>query len=291
MSSSFRLAVLAASLTIAVPVVAQTAVEAPQGEPDKAIEGDTPERVALVNACGDHKFEAMVEIDPVKHRSTRVKLCSKPGATDAEWVTTLNAAIAQMEVRTMPPAARDQLIAQLQAEAARFDQLAASKSAAIGLSAIDLGKGSFDDSVAEPEAPFMVTSLPPLPNPKGRATATAATAAKSPAVLVKPIRASIKCLTRGESGKGGSCDYFDKNTVLVLTAIAGLDDGATVRFLRKGEDRGTVEIGSLGVGDMRRIPLPPGICKNISYSKIEIELIAPKTTMAGGRLGPYGLRC
>ena len=79
--------------------------------------------------------------------------------------------------------------------------------------------------------------------------------------------------------------------MLVLTAIAGLDDGATVRFLRKGEDRGTVELGSLGVGDMRRIPLPSGICKNISYSKIEIELIAPTTTMAGGRLGPYGLRC
>ena len=286
MSSLFRFAVLAAALAIAHPALAQSAVEPPPGAPDKAVEGDTPERVALVNACGDHKFEAMVEIDPVKHRSTRVKLCSKPGSTDAEWVKTLNAAIAQMELRTMPAAARDQLIAQLQTEAAKYDQLAASKSAIIGSSAIDLGKGSFSDPGNDPQVPFAVTSLPPLPNPKGRATL-----AKAPALLAKPIRVSIKCLARGETGKGASCDYFDKNTVLVMTAIAGLDDGATIRFLRKGEDRGTVEIGSLGVGEARRVPLPAGICKNISYSKIEIQLLAPKATAAGATLGPYGLRC
>ena len=102
---------------------------------------------------------------------------------------------------------------------------------------------------------------------------------------------TVKCLSRGESGKGGSCDFFDKNTVLVMTAIAGLDDGATIRFLRKGEERGTVDIAALTSGQSRRVALPSDICKNISYSKVEIELVAPKATTPGGRLGPYGLRC
>ena len=285
MSSLLRFAALAASLTLAVPVIAQSGTAKPAEDVGKTVEGDTPDRVSLVNSCAGHKFESVVEIDAVKHRSTRVKLCAKPGSTDADWVKTLHAAIAQFELRNMPPAARDQLIAELQVEAAKYDKTTpGAKSSITGASGINLGKGSFSESTTEPEAPFRVGSLPPLPTPKGFATRTAA---NSP----KPIRVTIKCLTRGESGKGQTCDFFDKNTVLVMTAIAGLDDGATIRFLRKGEERGTVDIAALPSGQSRRVALPSDICKNISYSKVEIELIAPKATTPGGRLGPYGLRC
>lgn len=285
MSSLLRFAALAASLTVAVPVLAQSGTAKPAEDVGKTVEGDTPERVSLVNSCEGHKFESLIEIDAVKHRSTRVKLCAKPGSTDADWVKTLHAAIAQFELRNMPPAARDQLIAELQVEAAKYDKATlGAKSSITGASGINLGQGSFSNPTTEPEAPFRVSSLPPLPTPKGLAT-------RSAAKSVKPIRVTIKCLSRGESGKGGSCDFFDKNTVLVMTAIAGLDDGATIRFLRKGEERGTVDIAALASGQSRRVALPSDICKNVAYSKVEIELVAPKATTPGGRLGPYGLRC
>lgn len=285
MSSLLRFAALAASLAVAVPVLAQSGTSKPADDLGKTVEGDTPDRVSLVNSCEGHKFESLVEIDAVKHRSTRVKLCAKPGSTDADWVRTLHSAIAQFELRNMPPAARDQLIAELQVEAAKYDKTTpGAKTSITGVSGINLGKGSFSEAATEPEAPFRVASLPPLPTPKGLAT-------RSTAKSVKPIRVTVKCLSRGESGKGATCDFFDRNTTLVLTAISGLDDGATIRFLRKGEEHGTVDFAALSSGQSRRVALPSDVCRSISYSKIDIELIAPKATTPGGRLGPYGLRC
>ena len=287
MSHLFRLASLAASLTLAVPLLAQSAVPAP-AEPDSAVEGDTPDRVSMVNQCPGHKFETMVEIDAVKHRSTRVKLCSKPGATDAEWVRTLHAAIAQFEMRNMAPAARAQVIAELQAELAKYDPGAApGPEGKGGLAALNLGKGSFADTVTEPEAPFRVTSLPPMPTPKGIAVARSASTAKQ----AKPIRVTVKCLSRGESGKGGTCDFFDKNSVLVMTAGSGLEKGATMRFLRKGEERATVDIAALDAGQTQRVALPSATCRGVSSARIEIQLVAPGSTTPGATLGPFGLRC
>ena len=288
MSNLLRLAALAASLSVAVPLLAQSSTP-PADDPGKVVEGDTPDRVKLVNACEGHKFETLVEIDAVKHRSTRVKLCAKPGSTDADWVKTLHAAIDQFELRAMPAAARAQVIAELQVEAAKYDRAApGANEGNRGVAALNLGKGSFSDTATEPEAPFQVTSLPPLPTPKGLASARSSGKA---AKAAKPIRVTIKCLSRGESGKGQTCDFFDKNTLLVMTASVGLEAGGTMRFLRRGEDRGSVETGALASGETRRIPLPSDICKGISYSKVEIQLIADKASMPGATLGPYGLRC
>ena len=84
------------------------------------MEGATADRVARIEQCQGHKFDTMVQIDPVRKRSTRVKLCADPGASDAEWVETLEAAIAQLEQREMPAEAKDKVIAELRQEIAKF---------------------------------------------------------------------------------------------------------------------------------------------------------------------------
>ncbi|MEO7814120.1 MAG: hypothetical protein ABIR87_01600 [Sphingomicrobium sp.] len=279
---------IAASLIIAAgPSPAQDTAISAAAQGPQTVEGATPDRVKLVEACGGHKFESLVEIDPVKHRSTRIKLCSKPGASDADWVKTLDSAILQIEQRNMPPAAKDRLIAELKIEMSNYAKpgLIAQGSTTGGPS-IDFGKRPVIEAAPEPQVPFQTSIVPPLPDIKVRRAA-----AISAAASIKPIRASVRCLERGESGKGSTCDYLGKNSVLVLTAIGGLDKGGSLRFLRKGEDQGSVEIDATPSGQSRRVALPSGICKGLAQSKVEILMLAPGSTSAGGRLGPYALRC
>ena len=80
--------------------------------------------------------------------------------------------------------------------------------------------------------------------------------------------------------------------MLAISAVQGLENGGTLRFLRRGEARGEALLAPMKVGQSARVRLPADLCKGITYSKIEIELLAPKSTGAvAARLGPYGLRC
>lgn len=288
---------LAASVAIAVPVMAQdspaptNAAAAPASDPaqaDKAVEGATPGRVAQIERCQGHKFESIVEIDPVKRRSTRVKLCANPGASDAEWVKTLEAAVVQIEQRDMPPEAKDKLIGELKSELAKFAP--ASKSTAIAprgalFAGVDTGA---DDSLIAPAERFETSTLPPLTPRKVTATATAG----NDTPPKRPMSIRLKCLARGDTGSGGSCDFFDHDTVLAISAVEGLEKGGTLRFLRRGEARGEVPLAAMQAGQSARVKLPGDLCKGVTYSKIEIELLGPGSAgAASARFGPYGLRC
>ena len=281
---------VAALLTSGGPALAQDAGTKP---PEKSVEGATADRVALVNDCSGHKFETTVEIDPVQHRSSHIKLCAKPGATDADWVNTLESAIAQLETRPMPAAARDQVIAQLQAEIAAVTKPGGAPIGApsgTGVAAFNLGKNMIAGPDLEPQAPFETSTLPSLIAVKAKPGTPGAKT--GPVVLpVKPMHATLRCLERGETGKGATCDFFERTTLLSLTAVDGLEQGATIRFLRKGEDQGTVDLPATASGQSRRVPLPSAICRGLSYSKVEILLIHPGETRTAARFGPYGLRC
>lgn len=279
-------------IVAAIPALAQdTAISAASNGP-RTVEGATPDRVKLVDACGGHKFESLIEIDATTHRSTRVKLCSKAGASDAEWVKTLRSAIAQIEQRNMPPGAKDKVIAELDAEIARFTKpTTTALTAGANARTLTLDKGMFANSGVEPEVPFETSILPPLVPLKTRPGAGLAGTVAVAVAPVKPIRVTVRCLERGETGKGGTCDFFDKNSVLMITAIGGLEKGGTIRFLRRGEDQGEVEIGATAAGQTRRVALPSGICKGLSYSKVEVLMLAAGESRVGARFGPYGLRC
>lgn len=267
----------------ASPVLPGASTSVP-ATPEKVVEGATADRVAQIENCQGHKFDSMVQIDPVKKRSTRVKLCANPGSTDADWARTLEAAIAQIEQRDMPAAAKDKLIGELRTEIAKFapvsKPLASAQAAPVYLS----GDAA---SIAAPTERYETSVLPPL-TPKVAAKSSAGIAsAPQP-----PMRIRIKCLERGQSGPGGTCDFFVAQTVLVVSAVEGLENGGTLRFRRKGDERGEVRLSPLQVGQATRVKLPGELCKGVSSSKVEIELLAPKSAgTVVARLGPFGLRC
>lgn len=287
---------LAAIMAIAAPGHAQDAPASPDAAPastsapardERVVEGDTPDRVAQIARCQGHKFDSLVEIDAVKKRSTRVKLCANPGSSDADWVKTLEAAVVQIEQRAMPPAAKDKLIGELRNEIARFAP--PSKSVVIAQPApLFVGDFGLANPLTSPTERYETSVLPPLPPRKVALKGTAASEAPSKPVM--SIR--IKCLGRRESGTGGTCDFFDRNTMLVVSALKGLEKGGALRFLRRGEARGEALLAPLEVGRSVRVRLPAELCRGIAYSKVEIELLGPKSTgAAAARFGPYGLRC
>lgn len=269
---------------------AKPKTEAP-ARPEKVVEGDTPDRVAQIERCQGHKFETSVEIDAVKRRSTRIKLCANPGSTDADWVKTLESAVVQIEQRAMPPEAKDKLIAELRGEIAKF--AAVTKPVAVAPAApVLLGGDSFARQLSEPPERYQTSVLPPLPAPRGAATATRATAA-SAAPPQRPMRISVKCLEQRQLGAVSTCNYFlDGDTILVISAVEGLEDGGIMRFVRRGDPRGEVALAPLAPGKSVRVRLPGELCRGVSSSKVEIELLPRKPgSVVAARLGPYGLRC
>ena len=275
---------LAVSVTLSTSGVAQ----APAAKPEKTVEGATPDKVAQIERCQGHKFESMIQIDAVKKRSTRVKLCANPGSTDADWVKTLEAAIGQIELRDIPAEAKDKLIGELRAEMAKFGAKLPPPAVIEGLSAFALGGANTDKSLIEPAERFETSTLPPIPPRK-------VASAGKPGIQVAPqppMRIRIKCLERGQSGAGGTCDFFDRNTILALSAVEGLEGGGVLRFLRRGETRDEIILEPMQSGQMRRVKLPGELCRGISHSKVEIELLGPKSVgIAAARYGPYGLHC
>ncbi len=287
---------LAAGVAIAIPVSAQDATRpaSPPAAGDNVVEGATADRVQQVERCSGHKFDSIVQIDPVRKRSTRVKLCANPGATDAEWVKTLEAAVVQIEQRAMPEEAKDKLIAELRAEIAKFAPARAARTQSQSADAFVGNLGGIG-KLAPTNERYEVSTLPPLPAPLPRKSATSLTAASGSGASALPpvpaIRFRVKCLARGETGAGATCDFFESGTVLALSAIDGLDKGATLRFRRKGEVRGEVPLAPLGAGQSVRVKLPADLCRGVSFTRIELEMLAPKSTAIAGRAGPYEMRC
>lgn len=301
---------LAAAFVIAVPASGQVADDlatgpaSPTVAAEKVVEGATAQRVEQVERCTGHKFEAMVEIDPLRNRSTRVKLCANPGATDADWVGTLEEAIVQMEQRAMPEAARQKLIGQLRAEIAKFPAAAtpaspgkpSSQSASSSQSAAAFaGNLGGIGSLAATNERYETSIVPPLPPPLPRKPVPSSASGAASAVVaasVPAMRFGIKCLARGESGAGSTCDFFESGTSLVLSAIEGLDKGGTLRFRRKGDVRGEVMLAALPAGQSVRIRLPSDLCRGVSFTRIELELLPPGSAgKVAGRAGPYEMRC
>lgn len=279
---------LAASIAIAPAINAQETSASDAAKVEKTVEGATAGRVAQIERCQGQKFESVVEIDPLTKRSTRVKLCADPGSSDADWAKTLAAAVAQIEQRNMPAAAKDKLIGELNRELAKYAP--APKPAVItpGATLFMGGEGGAGSGLIAPAERYETSKLPPIP-PRKVAGAAGSVASAPPA---KPMTIRLKCLARGEPGGGATCDFFDRNTMLSVSAVQGLEDGGTLRFRRRGETQGEAPLGPMQVGQSTRVRLPAELCRGVSYSKVEIELLAPKSTGAvAARLGPYGLRC
>lgn len=285
---------LAASIAIAAPGNAQVASPKPDApasasksaKPEKTVEGATPGRVAQIERCQGHKFESLIVIDPVKKRTTRVKLCANPGSSDADWVKTLQAAVVQIEQRDMPPAAKEKVIGELNSELAKF--ASASKPASIARGA-PLVLGGDAGALIPPTERYETSVLPPLTPPT---RAAAASAAAGPLPPRPPMRARLLCRERGQTGSGGTCDFIDPSTLLSVSAAEGLEKGGRLRFQGRGDARGEIALAPMRTGQSARIRLPDELCRGFGNTKVEIELLGPKSTdPVAARLGTYRLQC
>ena len=287
---------LAASIALTAPGNAQDAPASPDPAAATAIdsakaanvvEGDTPDRVAQVERCQGRKFESLVEIDPVKKRTTRVKLCANPGASAADWVKTLESAVAQIEQRDMPPEARQKLIGEMRIEISKYAATPNLAQTVPGARPFVTDPGA-TASLAGPPERFETSVLPPLPEQKAAGAANAAI----PTPSRRPMRIALKCLERGQTGTGETCDLLKSSTTLAVRAVEGLEDGGTLRFRRRGEVRGEVELAPMQAGQSTRVKLPAEVCRAVINSKVEIELVGLKSAgSVAARLGPYDLRC
>ena len=86
-------------------------------------DGVAKDRAALEARCGARKFEtSAVSGSDQDKRQTRIKLCAAAGESQADWVKSLNGALARLEAdKDLPPENKAKMIADLKAEIASLN--------------------------------------------------------------------------------------------------------------------------------------------------------------------------
>ena len=245
---------------------------------DAAVE-PAPELKSLAETCAAHKFETMVTRGDLK-RATKVKICGKPGQTDADWLNTLKDSIRQAEANNaLSQPVKDQIVAALKSEISRLESPAARPPAATitGLS----------PEVAAPREPAPQYSiLPPLPNPKPRVAASSRGTAPLPP---KKPRLTVRCSSPGEGGGSVPCASLKRETMLTIRADEDLGPGVGLRFLRGGDQRADLDLGALRSGQSLRSRLPGRVCSGVLRGKVKFQIVSAGQVVE--TLGPYGLYC
>jgi len=260
----------------------------------------------LLENCDAHKFETTVEsvVDGKPH-SSKVKMCGMEGQSDAEWIGTLKDAIEKLKANEkMRAATRDQIVKAIEAEIARLNAETARKAAAVELPAAR--------STAAPE-PFSndYTVLPPLPAAPPPATkvlpttvpsanaANGASSVSSPKLVPPsstPIaspslpapRLTFSCISPEFPG-GGPCVTLTRDTLLTVKSGEALASGVALQFLRQGEERAEIALGSMRKGQSLRFEIPRPVCSGVVTSEVEISILRNGRAVASQ--GPFLLRC
>lgn len=263
-------------------------------ERDNAVTiGATADRVQLIQQCGGHRLETKAVVS-ASGREISVKLCSQPGASDADWVRTLEAGKQQIAEADYPPSAKQQLVAAFDAEIRKYGARPSTVPVGVALELPGLARSG---GLLQPAEKVEYTALPPLPAPKKRVASTdaaAGTAGSGAAAPAPDMAVTLRCREPGDR-RDATCDFFHKDTTLMVRAVRGLEKGATLRFLRRGDDRGEVALGPVAAGTAVPVRLPRELCRGVASTKVEIELRGPEpahgTAPLADTLGPFGLRC
>ncbi len=289
---------------IAILAVASGASAAAPGKSAPGRSSATSNSVeALVQNCEAHKFETVIQLtgDDGKARSSKVKLCGNQGQSDADWIRTLKDAVTKASQSSdMPKAAKEQIVAAINAEIERLNGAAPSSTE----TAIEDAPRS-----AEPEAPLSrdYALLPPLPVPTSVAPppillppstglgASAETAgSKRERKVATPALASIgtgtasgfslRCALPTDPQRSETCDILEPSTLLVLRADAAATSATQLRFVRRGALHGEVTVPPLRHGQSATFRAPTDVCAGVVRSRVSIEA-------GGGTIGEYELRC
>lgn len=279
-----RLPFILAALALALPVAAQEAsVTVPEALED----------------CSAHKFETVVErmVDG-EPRKSRVTLCGKKGQSEADWIATLEDAIAKLNVNVeVPVAARNQIIGSITAEIARLrDPVAVARAPALTPRAPPRPRDLRDDYASLPSMPPPAPAYPVAPAPVTMSQGPAATSTATVPARALPVTTSLiapdlgfDCYVPGELSGPAPCIEFQRETLITVRAKSDVPAGVELHFERNGSDRATVALGPLKSGRSKRLPLPAAVCRGVGDGRLTIAVWAgsrPARTE-----GPFTLRC
>lgn len=267
-----------------------TATAAAGAVPKKIAKPAGPASIAKTLDCATHRFEATIHLSGPdgKLQDKTVRMCATKGESDAEWIVTLKDAVRKTsENPQMPQAAREQIIAAVNAEIVRLSLPALNLPRGV-----DIAKLPKTTATVAPEAPLSrdYSALPPLP--------TASTVAP-PHVLgpdgaiVQAAHLTLRCALIGDEDRPETCDSIDKDTVLVVRADEAYPKGLAMRFMRDGDQRAEIDLPAMAAGQTAKLRVPTGVCARVVRSKVEIQALggnAPSGATAG-TVGEYDLRC
>jgi hypothetical protein len=272
----------AAAVAISAGAFAQAADEPPADAGAKA----------LIESCSAHKFETIVDdLTPEGlPKKSRVKLCGKHGQSTADWVGTLKDALDKVAANDkMSPAVKAQVITALNVEIRRLDQPLPQSP----VSSFQLGKSAAPPPrVAGPTPEY--AALPPLPAPKPAVAAATGAAAALP-LLARP-NLKIECLAPGQIGGPQPCTQLEREMFLLVQAGEDIPAGTSLRFLRRGEDRASIDLARLRKGRSLKAQLPQAVCQGVGGSRVQIDIVRKPPGAAAAEqvvdsMGPFELRC
>lgn len=253
------------------------------------------EKQAFLDACAARKFETTIQIvENGAKLGKKMTLCGKVGQSDADWVATLKDAAAKTEANAdMAPEVKGQIVTALNLEITRIESGPRTE-----LEARTVTLPNPMEAATEVADRAQYSVLPAIPDaPKRPATTSrdpvqlTARAADAPTLPpVEKPRLTIRCLSPGEAGGGTACAALERETLLVVRADEDLASDASLRFLRRGDVKGQIELAQLRQGQQVRSKLPSQLCAGVASSKVQIEVLAGGGQVVD-RLGPYRLRC
>jgi hypothetical protein len=85
------------------------------------------------------------------------------------------------------------------------------------------------------------------------------------------------------------CFVIERDNMLAVDADEAMDD-LQLKFFRRGEPRGEVELASLRPGHPMIVKLPATLCTGVAQSKVEIRA-SRGSGSSEATFGPYYLRC
>lgn len=290
-----RHALIPLAILIAVPAWAQdkpAAAPAPSGKLQN-----------LLQNCDAHKFETTVQstVNGTPH-SSKVKMCGNEGQSDADWVATLEDAVAKLERNAaMPESTRNQIVTAIKAEIARIE---GKESAPADAGALPPGRSasaskdlSDDYSVLPPlpklaPAPTRVLDAPVQP---GANAITTVAASQAPAPVVGPPpplpgkpKLALTCISP-EFPSGGPCVTISRETTLSVKAGEALPPGVSLRFVRDGDAKADLPLGAMRKGQTAHFSLPRPVCSGVVSGEVVIAIVRAGRIV--DRQGPSLLHC
>ena len=287
-----RYASLSIALLLAAPAAAQDQPQQPppttQSSSPQAASGEAPpgaldsqanpkgfdlarEKVA---DCPGQKF---VFAWGVGAHPTKVTLCGDKDASTDELVRMIGDAADKIEATTsIPDDRRTALVQQMRAKISEL-------------------QGALPGTAAPAAKPAQVAETPavsaPAPVESAPApvqVAVAPPSAAAPAVAAVSPRLSFACINAEFPG-GGPCVTLDRDTIVTVKSAGGAPGGFALRFVRQGDVRAEVALGSMRKGQSVRVALPRQVCSGMVTGEVEFDVVGGGQVV--DRQGPFLIRC